>query len=160
MNIYCPRDMNSHLFPWRGSGHTVSRIRKTIHLWQMYSTFRLKLLLKAANIFLVSYFWRLNKVYQATVFYFLYIINLPPSTASSFPLSLLSFSFLSFFPSFSFFLLALSPPCSPSVHFLSRLFPQGCSLPSIIQVWAAASASTSFIINLNNPTGHGTTVFQ
>ena len=156
MNSYCIQPQR-HEFTLLLKGITAYCFKYpgNYHLGQMYTVsdlFKLRLSLKAANIFLVSYFWRLNEVYQATGFYSLYSIHLPQPTAlstASDPLGFSTFFLLSSFP-FSFSLFAFSAD-----------FPhKDVPCQRVIQVQAAASPATSFIINLNNLTGRGKPVFQ
>lgn len=127
MNFYCIQPQrHEFILLLKGIIAYCFKYQGNYHLGQMYTfshLFKLRLSLKTANIFLVSYFWRLNEVYQATGFYSLYSIHLPQPTAlstASDPLGFPTFFLLSFFP----FSLSLS------VRFLSRLSPQGCSLPT------------------------------
>ena len=157
MNFYCIQPQR-HEFTLLLKGITAYcfKYQGNYHLGQMYTfsdLFKLRLSLKAANIFLLLYFWRLNEVYQAMGFYSLYSIHLPQPTALRLLLILLGFPlFSSFlpFPSLSFSLFAFS------ADFPHKDVPCQC----VIQVQTAASAATSFIINLNNLTGRGKPVFQ
>ena len=118
MNLYCIRPQRHEFTPLLLKGITAYWFKYQGNYYlQMYTfsnLFKVKLLLKAANIFLVSYFWRFNEVYQATGFN-IFPVQPPSPTANSFEHCFWSsrvfrfFFLLSFFPFFlSFSLFAFS----------------------------------------------------